>query len=297
MHAHLPRNRFVTLLSAISISLFSAHALAEKSVASKTHSLEHILANQSDEHKARHEFRNPQKTLEFFDIKPGMTVVEVLPGNSGWYSKVLLPLLEDEGTLIGADYPLALWNHFSFMTPERLEGKKTWVTSWIQTAQEWRTDNSAQLNAFQFANAPKSLNEKADAVLFIRALHNLNRFNDKGGYLDDSLKDTFNVLKPGGIVGIVQHQAREDRPDSWADGNNGYLKKSFVMKKMAEHGFEFVASSDINANPKDQAGEGDNVWRLLPSLRSKDPEVKKAMKAIGESNRMTLLFKKPLADK
>ena len=293
MHTFFSYHRFLVIVSLLTLSLASVTTHAYKHKKTQDNAFEKILEAQSEEHKARHQYRNPQKTLEFFKIKPGMTVVEVLPGG-GWYSKILLPLLGSKGTLIGADYPLTLWNNFSFMTPERLEAKKSWVPSWIKDAHSWRTDDSALVNAFQFANMPESFNDSADAVLFIRALHNLNRFNEKSGYLDTALKESFNVLKPGGIVGVVQHQAREDRSDEWADGNNGYLKQSFVMKKMAEHGFEFVASSDINANPKDLAKEGDKVWRLPPSLRSDDPEVKAAMQAIGESNRMTLLFKKPV---
>ena len=137
---------------------------------------------------------------------------------------------------------------------------------------------------------------KADAVLFIRALHNLSRFEEKGGYLSSALEETYAVLKPGGIVGVVQHQAREDRPDSWATGANGYLKKSALIAKMQASGFEFVGESSINENPLDQATEGDIVWRLPPVLNgSRDDEAKKAaMLAIGESHRMTLKFRKPL---
>jgi len=181
------------------------------------------------------------------------------------------------------------------MTPERIEGKKTWVSTWTEEANTWRDSQSAKVSAFQFAEMPESMAGTVDAALYIRALHNLNRHQDKGDYLGVALSETFAALKPGGLLGFVQHQALEDRPDEWADGNNGYLKQSFVIKTMNKYGFEFVAQSDINANPKDQATEGDNVWRLPPGLRSKnkDPEHLQSLKEIGESNRMTLLFKKP----
>jgi len=90
----------------------------------------------------------------------------------------------------------------------------------------------------------------ADAVLYIRALHNLARFEPKEASLSNAFKETYTVLKPGGIVGIVQHQAREDRPDDWANGDNGYLKKSFLVSKMQDAGFEFVGESNINENPR-----------------------------------------------
>lgn len=289
----MPNKRSLTIVFFLLTNVFYQSTFAHTDSAEHENSIETILAGQPDNAQQRYQFRNPKETLEFFNIKPGMTVIEVLPGDKGWYSKILLPFLGDNGTLIGADYPFNIWEHFSFMTPERLEAKKTWVTDWTALAKTWRTEHSAQIGAFQFENMPEQYSESVDAVLFIRALHNLNRVNDKGDFLGNTLKETYKALKPGGIVGIVQHEAREDRPDSWADGNNGYLKKSFVIKTMTEHGFEFVAQSNINANPKDQAGEGDRVWRLPPALSSKDPETKAAMKAIGESNRMTLLFKKP----
>jgi len=257
--------------------------------------LQSVLDLQPRDIKARYQYRHPFETLQFFGIKPGMKVIEVLPGR-GWYSKILLSYLGVKGELVGVDYAQDMWPHFSFADEKFIENKKTWVTSWIKDASAWRDDESARVNAFKYGDVPPAMKESADAVLFIRAFHNLARYDDKGGYLSKALKETFDVLKPGGLVGIVQHAAREDRPDAWASGNNGYLKKSFVMKAMKDHGFEFIGESAINENPKDQAGEGDIVWRLPPSLRGSKENSKEraAVLAIGESNRMTLKFQKPL---
>lgn len=256
-------------------------------------SIELALEKQTDEAKARYEFRNPKETLEFFRIKKGMTVVEALPGG-GWYSKILLPVLGKEGKLIGADYAQSMWSHFQFMTPERIEEKKSWVTTWTEQANGWRADGDASVSAFKFNELNNDFNETADAVLFIRALHNLNRFEDKGGYFTKALADTHAVLKEGGLVGVVQHQALEDRPEEWADGSNGYLKKSQVIKLFESNGFKLIDQTAVNENAKDQANEGDIVWRLPPTFfgSRKDEKLKKKMTAIGESNRMTLLFKK-----
>jgi predicted methyltransferase len=103
------------------------------------------------------------------------------------------------------------------------------------------------------------------------------------------------VLKPGGVLGVVQHEARPDMPDDFATGSGGYLKKAFIIEHMEAAGFEFVEDSDINENPQDQPAEGDVVWRLPPTLATtrEDPEGREAMEAIGESNRMTLKFRKP----
>jgi len=281
------KKSLVTSLLTIGV-LFSTQSFAEKSL------LDTTLAAQPEEAQTRYQYRHPKETLEFFDIKPGMTVVEALPGR-GWYSKILLPVLGKEGELIGADYPQSMWSNFSFMTPERIEEKKTWVTTWTTEAEEWRTEDSAKISAFKYNEMPESMNGTADAVLFIRALHNLARFEEKSGYLTSALEQTKAILKPGGIIGVVQHQALEDRPDEWANGSNGYLKKSFIIATMKTAGFEFIGESNINENPKDLAGEGDFVWRLPPSLNGakEDAEKKAAMLAIGESNRMTLKFRKP----
>jgi predicted methyltransferase len=189
-----------------------------------------------------------------------------------------------------------MYPKFGFFSAEALEEKKTWVSTWTAEAQTWAGENGAPVSAFVFGDMPAAFKGTANAVLFIRALHNLARFNADGGYLNQALQDAFDVLEPGGIVGIVQHQAAEDSSDEFADGSHGYLKKSFVMKAMQDAGFEFVSESAINENPKDQPGPDDIVWRLPPSLAtSKDnPELAAQMKAIGESNRMTLKFRKPL---
>ena len=135
----------------------------------------------------------------------------------------------------------------------------------------------------------------ADAVLLIRALHNLARFEGDGGFLSAALTDVRDVLKPGGIVGVVQHEARPDMPDDWANGDNGYLKWDFVVGAMEAAGFEFVAASDLNENPLDQPTVDDKVWRLPPVMNTSrdDPALRAQMMSIGESNRMTLKFRKP----
>lgn len=253
-----------------------------------------VLAAQPPERQARYPFRHPLETLEFFGITPGMTVVEVLPGG-GWYSAILAPYLGQEGRLIGVDYPMAMWPNFSFASEEFIQERRGWVDAWPRDAEAWRREDGATVEATRFGEFPETLAGTADAVLFIRALHNLNRFESVGGFLSQALEDAVMVLKPGGIVGVVQHAAPETSSDDWADGSRGYLKKSALIALFEGAGFELVAESDINANPRDVPGEEDIVWRLPPSLStSKDaPELRAKYEAVGESNRMTLLFRKP----
>ena len=269
-------------------------AKAEMTMKVDSARLSTILAAQDDKAKARYDARNPQATLEFFGIAPGMTVVEALPGG-GWYSKILIPYLGDEGHLVGVDYSIDMWPEFGgFADAEFIEKKKTWADEWVEGAKKWQAGTTGELSAFTFGGRDTAMDGKADAVLFIRAMHNVSRFEAKGGYMTQALADTHALLKPGGIVGVVQHQGPESNTDEWAVGSSGYLKKSNVIAAFKAAGFELVKESAINENPKDVPTNDDIVWRLPQSLSTsrEDPELREKMKAIGESNRMTLLFKK-----
>ena len=252
-----------------------------------------VLMAQPAEVQARYQWRHPQETLNFFGIEPGMTVVEALPGG-GWYSKILSAYLGAEGTLVGADYSLEMYPKFGFMDEEALAEKQSWAEEWVATASGWHEDGAAAM-AFHLGSLPADLEGEADAVLFIRALHNMARFEGDGGFLSEAIADAYAALKPGGVVGVVQHRAPDDASDEWAGGARGYLKRDAVIASFENAGFTFEESSDINTNPADQPGEDDVVWRLPPTLAGSgdDPDAAAAMQAIGESNRMTLRFRKP----
>lgn len=276
--------------------LISACLLSTSAFTSDTESgLKQVLAAQPEAVQARYVFRHPAETLAFIGIEPGMTVMEGLPGG-GWYSKILLPYLGDGGLLIGADYAQSMFPLFGFYGEEALKAKETWVADWTEEANGWRAENDAGVTAFVMGSMPDEMRGTADAVLFIRALHNMARFEGKGGYLTAALADAYNILKPGGVVGVVQHEARADMTDDFANGSHGYLKESFVIAAMEKAGFVLEASSDMNNNPADTPAADDIVWRLPPSLATsrKDDELKAKMKAVGESNRMTLRFRKPV---
>lgn len=253
-----------------------------------------VLEAQSDAAKARYQYRHPRETLEFFGIAPGMTVVEGLPG-SGWYTKILLPYLGSEGHLIGADYSLEMYPNFGFANEEFMAKQANWTTDFVADAIVKGGEDGASASAFHFGSMPEELQGTADVVFFPRVLHNLARFEPIGGFLTAALGDAYAVLKPGGTFGVVQHHARDDMSDGFADGSHGYLKKAFVIAAAEAAGFEFVGESDVNANPNDQPTEDDIVWRLPPTLATsrEDPELQAELEAVGESNRMTLKFRKP----
>jgi predicted methyltransferase len=278
----------------VMLSASALYLLCSGTVASAESSLKVALDAQPDDIRARYSARHPQETLDFFGLKAGMTVVEALPGR-GWYSKILLPALGPVGRLIGADYALDMYPKFNFYDDAYLEAKKTWRATWTAEAAGWSDRAGAAVDAFIFGSMPLSMDGQVDAVLFIRALHNLARFEADGGYLTSALGEAHRALKPGGIVGVVQHLAPATANDDWANGSNGYLKKDFVKKRLSAAGFEYVGEIDVNINPADQPTEEDFVWRLPPSFATSrdDPAKQEAYRAIGESTRMTLLFRKP----
>jgi predicted methyltransferase len=291
---HFLRSSAITISTLLSCTLYLSNSYADNHGAHASSSLDSILAAQPDEHKARYDARHPKETLEFFQVTAGDTVLEALPGG-GWYTQILVPLLGEKGTLIGVGYDPMMGQDPQNPDEEAMARRNEWPKTWPAKIAEWDIDSGANVIAYNFGSVSETLDDSVDKVLFFRAMHGLTRFENDGGYLSNALADSFRVLKPGGILGVVQHAAREDRSDEWANGNSGYLKQSFVVEMATKAGFELVDTSDINANELDQAKDGDIVWRLPPSLSTsnEDPELAAQMKAIGESNRMTLKFRKP----
>jgi predicted methyltransferase len=255
--------------------------------------LDAVLAAQPEEDKARYEYRHPKETLEFFGVEPGMTVVDTLPGDV-WYSGILLDYLGPNGKVIAADYSPEMWTKFGDYSPDP-EKKAQWTKTFTEKLEAKRGEDDAAVAAIHYGAVPDELAGTADVVLVIRALHHFNRLEKDGGYLTKALDDMKKLLKPGGIVGVVAHRAPESNSDAWATGDAGYLKQAAVVAAFEKAGFELVEASEINANPKDQPTEKDVVWRLPPTLATSqnDQDLKAKMTAIGESDRMTLKFRKP----
>lgn len=258
--------------------------------------LSEVLAAQPEEMQARYTWRHPDETIRLFRIEPGQTVVEALPGG-GWYSKILLPYLGSDGTLIGATYEDSLWPLFGLFDEEAVAERVQFPTEWPKQVAGWGIEGSAAVEAHTLGTMPDYLSGTVDRVLFIRALHNLARFEGDGDYMTRAIEESMRVLKPGGLVGVVQHRAPNDAPDEWATGAAGYLKEADVKRAFISAGFEVLAESGVNRNRADQPTPDDVVWRLPPSLATsgEDPELRASLEAIGESDRMTVVFRKPEA--
>jgi predicted methyltransferase len=222
---------------------------------------------------ARDKYRNPAQTLAFFGVKPNQTVVELWPGG-GWYTEILAPYIAKGG---GTLYAAAPW-------PNGTRG-----TQALQ-AKDAATYGAIKLAAFPAAaDQPTVPAGSADVVLTFRNIHNW-----KMGTTDrsaEAFKQIFAMLKPGGTLGIVEHRLPESA-DAEREKTSGYMKVSTVRRLAEEAGFKFVAASEVNANPKDTADWPQGVWTLPPNYRLKDVDRAK-YEAIGESDRMTLKFRKP----
>ncbi len=289
MKSNKPYALFKTAILATTLVLAACANTSDNNAASEQ--LSSVLDSRSDELKARDNSRHPKETIEFFGIEPGMAIAEVLPGG-GWYSRILAPYVGEQGAFYGINYADSMWPMFGFFKPEVIAQRVEAHKAFGDKVAGYAGAENVPAAGYAFGGIPDSVNGTLDAVIMIRALHNLNRFEAKAGTRTEALKEVNAMLKSGGIVGVVQHRAPADADDEWANGSNGYLKQAAVIAMFEQAGFQLVDSSEINANPKDKPVLGDSVWRLPPSLRAK-PENKEANKAIGETDRMTLKFIKP----
>lgn len=260
-------------------------AAAEETPVAVTSLADVIAHERRDERRARDEWRHPLETLSFFGIEPDMTVVEVLPGSGGWYTQILNPLTAEQGRLVGMTYPDSLWMQmFSSWDDDRRERFGANISQMGRYMSVAGVESAQPIVGYAIDNIPDAENGQADAVLFFRAMHHLFRFDEP--LVDTALSEVFDMLAPGGVVGVVQHRAKEDADAEFVTGNNGYLKQSDVVAAFERAGFVLEEASELNANPNDPA-DGP-VWRLPPSTTD-NPDTS----AIGESDRMTLRFRKP----
>lgn len=249
--------------------------------AATTSALQNSINGQQrgEQNRVRDHARHPQQTLTFFDVKADATVLEIWPGK-GWYTEILAPYLKQGGgTFIAAGFPLNA-------------GPK-WRQKMQQRYQDYLASKPVYFDTVQFVEiGPPSFwslgkDNSVDTVLTFRNVHNWV----KGGYEKEMFAAMFNVLKPGGILGVIDHRARPNT-DIETMKKSGYMTEKAVIKLAEDAGFVLDKSSEINANPKDTKDHPKGVWTLPPSLRLGD-ENKAHYLAIGESDRMTLKFRKP----
>ena len=231
---------------------------------------------------ARDAFRNPAETLEFFQIGPNQRVAEIWPG---WYTPILAPYLADnDGSYVAVLFPEGV--------SERLDARiDAFKTRFGDTEQF----GLVEYGEFSGESGLSLEDASVDRILTFRNVHNWMA----GGYAEDAFAEFYRALRPGGMLGVVEHRLPEVRTQD-PQARNGYVQESYMKALAAEAGFEFVGSSEVNANPLDTADHPMGVWTLPPRSRLPEDGSEEAKdfdaelyRNIGESDRATLLFRKP----
>jgi predicted methyltransferase len=237
-------------------------------------------ASRADDAK-RDKYRHPAETLEFFRIHPDHVVGEYAPGGE-WYTRILGKYVNEKGKFSGLYFGTN--SHFS---DKQKEGITAGVTKFPEDVAKVTGRPTTDFSAFSLSAIPEGTKGTYDRILIMRMMHNMMRWN----IADAEVKAMRELLKPDGMIGIEQHRAKPNAPFDMSDGTKGYVREADVIKFMEANGFVLDSKSEINANPKDTADYQDGVWTLPPVLAKKDVD-KAKYEAIGESDRMTLLFRK-----
>ena len=284
MHASVPRP---SALLALACSALLAACTSTPAASSQATTPAPTIANaqldaavagswRDPKNTARDVYRHPRETLAFFGVQPDHTVIEISPGG-GWYTEILAPYLHASGNYVAA-MPAA---------PMDSGGGRRNAALQAKLAADAARYGKVEYREFDGKAPDFGAAGSADAVLTFRNVHNWVADDSAAAYF----RAFFAVLKPGGTLGVVDHRAK---PDTALDAmkKSGYLTEALVIDLATRAGFTLVASSQVNANPKDDADHPNGVWTLPPSNRH-DAAAKAAYQAIGESDRMTLRFRKP----
>ena len=239
-------------------------------------------AHRSDRNRARDRYRRPKETLAFFGLRTDMTVVELSPGG-GWYTEVLAPVVRDGGKLYAAHYDMNAGNW-----------QRRSLGGFLQKLAETPDvyDQVVVTAIPEAGGAPMAPLNSADLVLTFRNVHNwLTPGSGGEAGAIATFAEMYRVLKPGGVMGVVDHRWPDPATED-PDAGNGYLSEDRVIRLARAAGFEFEARSDHNANPKDTHDHPNGVWTLPPDLDAHEAEKENYLR-IGESDRMVLKFRKP----
>ena len=271
---------FTATLAAIAFA-FTQFSLADHHGAATAKTLNQWAEGEhrSESNRVRNESRNPVETLDFFGLAANMTVIEILPSR-GWYTEIMAPYLRDHGKYYAAHFSP---NASASYMPPNLRNFEEKITAEPDLYGKITVRHLNPPNEVAIAPA-----ESADMALTFRNVHNWIMAGQEHEYF----ATFYTALKPGGGLGVVEHRAKPDA-GMGVMRTSGYVTEAYVREVAAAAGFEFAGSSELNANPKDPTVHPEGVWTLPPNYRMGDVDRDKYM-AIGESDRMTLKFVKPL---
>ncbi len=231
-------------------------------------------AQRSPENRIRDRYRHPCASLAFWGLKPGAIILEIWPGG-GYWTEILLPYAEaTHGTYMAA-VPSPKRS-----LPARFANKAIW--------------GDFATTVFNEKSTPLVAPNTVDFILTARNIHD---WMERSGMPEKAMADFYAALKPGGILAVEQHRA-DPRP-MVANASDGYVSTAYVVRIAEKAGFKLEAQSEINGNPKDTKDHPFGVWTLPPTRRSAPPGQPpnpsfdhSKYDAIGESDRMTLRFRK-----
>ena len=260
-----------------------AEAPVEKAVVEPTSLAEIIAHPRRGDEALRDQYRHPKETLEFFGVGPGKKVAEIWPG---WYTNVIAPYMkENNGQYVAVLYSQGV--------SERLDKR---IAAYKEKYSDTDVYGEIEYGGFLKDSGAILPANSVDVLMSFRNVHNWMG----GGYADQAFSEFYAALKPGGILGIVEHRLPESAVQN-PKGSSGYVQESYMKDLAIRAGFEFVASSEVNANPRDTADHPFGVWTLPPRSRlpkEGSDEAKgfdaELYKNVGESDRATLKFRKPL---
>jgi predicted methyltransferase len=271
------RHRLITWLL-LCAALLAACATSS-SRQSTAQQLTTILAGdqRSEANRARDVYRHPKETLLFFGIRPEMTVLEVWP-EPGWYTEIIAPLLRDKGTYYAAVTPANPAS--AYATKRHAE---------FQAKLAARPDLYSKVNVVTLPADGRDVVPPGtlDMAVTFRNIHNFMA----DGNASQTFATLYRALKPGGLLGVVEHRGNPAVPQDPA-AKSGYVNEDYAVKLIEAQGFRLVAKSEVNDNPKDTKDYEQGVWTLPPVFRLGDKDHAKYA-AIGESDRFTILFAKP----
>ncbi|MBE9205549.1 class I SAM-dependent methyltransferase [Nostoc sp. LEGE 06077] len=241
-------------------------------------------SHRSRANRERDKFRHPAQTLEFFGLRPNMTVVELWPGN-GWYTEILAPYLAPKGQLRVTNFAPNNSDVASVVFQQKLALA-------FQQKLEANPEVFGKVKVVEITPPNKltlAPDNSVDMVVTFRNIHNWV----SAGYAEQVYAAAYKALKPGGILGVEEHRGK---PGISLEESikTGYMSEDGVIAAVEKAGFKFVGKSEINANPQDTKDYPAGVWALPPTLRQGQKDRQRFL-SIGESDRMTLKFIKPEA--
>jgi predicted methyltransferase len=282
------RTRATVALSACLI-LSAVAATANTAKTTPDGALSAVIAGEwrPADHKARDVYRNPQEALQFWGLKPGMTILEVQPGAASWWTEILAPYARSTG---GTFYATGADLNDPKLSPQAREARAEFERHYAA-----KPDVYGKVNVVNWGpNAAPLPAGKFDFILAARSIHGWMARDTLGR----TLQNFHGALKPGGILAVEQHRAKPGPQDPRAP--EGYVTEEYVIEAAKQAGFVLDGRSEANANPKDTKDHPFGVWTLPPTRQSSDrgqpadPKFDRAKyDAIGESDRMTLRFRKP----